>query len=172
MEISYTNSDAPKAIELIRKEFGNQLLVGAGTVNNAPTAKDAIAHGAGFIYSPIFDQDVMKLANEYQIPYAPGCSTVTEAIQALRAGATFIKYFPYGGFMGPDIIKTIKTPIPDMPLLESGNVNENNIQDWFAAGVEVVGIGGALSKGNSEEIAKKARIFRNKIDEFRTKQIK
>lgn len=167
MEISYTNADAPKAIDAVHEKFGDQLLVGAGTVNNGATAKDAISHDAGFIYSPIFDSEVMSLANEYQIPYAPGCSTVTEAVHAIRAGATFIKYFPYGSLLGPEIIKTIKTPIPDLPMLESGGVNADNITDWFEAGVEVVGIGSALSKGTPEEIANNAAEIRAKIDDFR-----
>lgn len=114
----------------------------------------------------MFDAEVMSLANEYQIPYAPGCTTVTEAMTALRAGATFIKYFPYGGILGPEVIKTIKTPIPDMPLLESGGVNAGNVADWFAAGVEVVGIGGALSKGTSADIAASAKKIRAAIDAF------
>ncbi|KRK74008.1 ketohydroxyglutarate aldolase [Lacticaseibacillus nasuensis] len=169
MEVSYTNADAPKAIDLVHDTLGDRILVGAGTVNNGATAKDAIAHGAGFLYSPMFDAEVMSLANEYQIPYAPGCTTVTEAMTALRAGATFIKYFPYGGILGPEVIKTIKTPIPDMPLLESGGVNAGNVADWFAAGVEVVGIGGALSKGTSADIAASAKKIRAAIDAFRAK---
>lgn len=169
MEVSYTNADAPVAIDLVHEKLGDQILVGAGTVNNGATAKDAISHGAGFLYSPMFDAEVMSLANEYQIPYAPGCTTVTEAMTALRAGATFIKYFPYGGILGPEVIKTIKTPIPDMPMLESGGVNAGNVQDWLAAGVEVVGIGGALNKGTTDDIAKSAAAIRAKIDEYRAK---
>ncbi|MCI1986097.1 MAG: ketohydroxyglutarate aldolase [Lactobacillus sp.] len=168
MEISYTNSDAPEAIDLVHQKLGDCILVGAGTVNNGATAKDAIAHGAGFLYSPMFDPEVMSLANEYQIPYAPGCTTVTEAMTALRAGATFIKYFPYGGILGPEVIKTIKTPIPDMPMLESGGVNADNVADWFAAGVEVVGIGGALSKGSIADIAESAKKIRAAIDTYRS----
>ena len=168
MEISYTNADAPQAIDLVHQHLGTSILVGAGTVNNSATAKDAIAHGAGFLYSPIFDRGVMSLANEYQIPYAPGCSTVTEAVEAMRAGATFIKYFPYGGLLGPDVIKTIKTPIPEMPLLESGGVDASNVRQWFEAGVEVVGIGSALSKGSKDTIEASARSIRKEIDQFRS----
>ncbi|MDE3281525.1 ketohydroxyglutarate aldolase [Lacticaseibacillus parahuelsenbergensis] len=168
MEISYTNADAPQAIDLVHQHLGSSILVGAGTVNNSATAKDAIAHGAGFLYSPIFDRGVMSLANEYQIPYAPGCSTVTEAVEAMRAGATFIKYFPYGGLLGPDVIKTIKTPIPEMPLLESGGVDASNVRQWFDAGVEVVGIGSALSKGSKDTIEASARSIRKEIDAFRS----
>ena len=86
----------------------------------------------------------------------------------MRAGATFIKYFPYGGLLGPDIIKTIKTPIPEMPLLESGGVDASNVQQWFKAGVEVVGIGSALSKGTSQEIEASAQAIRQEIDAFRS----
>ncbi|MCI1219480.1 MAG: ketohydroxyglutarate aldolase [Bifidobacterium sp.] len=169
MEVSYTNASAARAIDLVHDKLGDAVLVGAGTVNNGPSAKDAIAHDAGFLYSPIFDQDVMNIANEYQVPYAPGCSTVTEIVQAMRAGATFIKYFPYGAILGPKVISVIKTPIPDIPLLESGAVTTDNIEEWLEAGVEVVGIGGALSHGSSDDIAGQARIIRQKIDVFRSK---
>lgn len=172
MEISYTNFDATEAIEQVCAELGDQILVGAGTVNNGETAKEAIKAGAGFLYSPMFDARVMEMANEYQIPYAPGCATVTEAMVALRAGATFIKFFPYGGLMGPESLKTIKTPLPDMPLLESGGVNAGNVQAWLAAGAEVLGIGGALSKGESEEIADSALAIRREIDLYREKMQK
>jgi 2-keto-3-deoxy-6-phosphogluconate aldolase len=143
------------------------LLVGAGTVLDGETAKDAIKAGAQFIYSPMFDTEVAKLCNQYQIPYAPGCTSVTEAITALRAGATFVKIFPYGGIVGPDLIKTMKTPIPYLPLIESGGVTVDNITDWLEAGTDIVGIGGALSKGTVDDIAQSAQQFRNKIDEYR-----
>lgn len=169
MEVSYTMASAPESIRTLQKKFGDKLLVGAGTILDGPTAKDAISNGADFIYSPIFDKDVAVLCNQYQIPYAPGCTSVTEAIEALRAGATFVKIFPYGGIVGPVLIKTMKTPIPYLPLIESGGVNVDNVTDWFEAGVDVVGIGGALSKGSVDDIAKSAAIFRKKIDEFRQK---
>lgn len=169
MEVSYTIASATESIRTLQKKFGDKLLVGAGTILDGPTAKDAIANGADFIYSPIFDKDVAVLCNQYQIPYAPGCTSVTEAVEALRAGATFVKIFPYGGIVGPDLIKTMKTPIPYLPLIESGGVNVDNVTEWFEAGVDVVGIGGALSKGSVDDIAKAASIFRKKIDEFRQK---
>lgn len=167
MEISYTNLDAPQSIDAVHEKYGDKILVGAGTILDGPSAKDAISHDVGFIYSPIFDKDVAELCNQYQIPYAPGCTTVSEAVEAMRAGATFIKIFPYGGILGPDAIKTIKTPIPDMPVLESGGVNVDNVTEWFNAGVEVVGIGGALSKGSPVDIAKNALELRKKIDDFK-----
>ncbi|MQS75158.1 ketohydroxyglutarate aldolase [Companilactobacillus halodurans] len=167
MEVSYTIDSAADSIIILRKKFGDKLLVGAGTVLDGETAKDAIKSGAQFIYSPMFDKEVARLCNQYQIPYAPGCTSVTEAVNALREGATFIKIFPYGGIVGPDLIKTIKTPIPYLPLIESGGVNTENIIDWLKAGTDIVGIGGALSKGNIDDIADNAKQFRNKIDEYR-----
>lgn len=169
MEVSYTNSSAPLAIDALHKKFDERILVGAGTVLDAPTAKDAISHGAAFIYSPIFDKEVAAICNQYQIPYAPGCTSVTEMVEAARFGASFIKVFPYGGIIGPDVISTIKTPLPDLPLLESGGVNGDNITDWLESGVDIVGIGGAFSKGSSDEIAKNAQDIRTKIDNFRQK---
>lgn len=168
MEVSYTNIDAPEAIDLVHQKLGNKILVGAGTILDAETAKNAIQHGADFLYSPIFDEGVAKLANQYQIPYAAGCTTVTEAVEALRAGATFIKMFPYSGIEGPSVIKTIKTPIPWMPILQSGSVNADNVADWLDAGAEVLGIGSALNKGTVEEIADNARKIRNAIDSWRS----
>lgn len=167
MEVSYTIDSAADSIKILREKFGDKLLVGAGTVLDGETAKDAIKSGAQFIYSPMFDDDVAKLCNQYQIPYAPGCTSVTEAVNALRAGATFVKIFPYGGIVGPDLIKTMKTPIPYLPLIESGGVNVDNITDWLEAGTDIVGIGGALSKGSVDDIANNARQFREKIDDYR-----
>lgn len=167
MEISYTNNDAPEAIDLVHQELGDKVLVGAGTILDAETAKNAIQHGAGFLYSPMFDEGVAQLANQYQIPYAAGCTTVTEAVTAMRSGATFIKMFPYSGIEGPSVIKTIKTPIPWMPVLQSGSVNASNADQWLDAGAEVLGIGSALNKGSVDEIAQNAKEIRNVIDAWR-----
>lgn len=167
MEVSYTLPSAPSTINYLNQEFSDKLLVGAGTVLDVPTAKDAIAHGAQFIYSPIFDKGIAELTNQYQIPYAPGCTSVTEAITALRSGATFIKIFPYGGIIGPEVIKTFKTPIPYLPLIESGGVNPSNIKNWLQAGTDIVGIGGALTKGSSKEIQKNAQLISSAIREYR-----
>ncbi|MCX8722591.1 MULTISPECIES: ketohydroxyglutarate aldolase [Lactobacillus] len=167
MEVSYTNNDAPLAIDLVHENFGDQVLVGAGTILDPQTARDAISHDAGFLYSPIFDQDVAALANEYQIPYAAGCTTVTEAVSAMRAGASFIKMFPYSGIEGPKVIETIKTPIPWMPVLQSGAVTEANVDQWLDAGAEVLGIGSALTKGSIADISDHACKIRQAIERYR-----
>lgn len=167
MEISFTNNDALEAMDMVHEKLGNKVLIGGGTILDATTARLAIQHGAGFIYSPAFDQGVAEMANLYQVPYAAGCTTVTEALTALKAGVTFVKMFPYAGFIGPSVIKTIKTPTPWMPMLESGAVNAGNVGEWLDAGAEVLGIGGALNKGSVDDIAKNATEIRKAIDTWR-----
>lgn len=167
MEISFTNNDALEAMDMVHEKLGNKVLIGGGTILDATTARLAIQHGAGFIYSPAFDQDVAEMANLYQVPYAAGCTTVTEALTALKAGVTFVKMFPYAGIIGPSVIKTIKTPTPWMPMLESGAVNAGNVGEWLDAGAEVLGIGGALNKGSVDDIAKNATEIRKAIDTWR-----
>lgn len=167
MEISFTNNDALEAMDMVHEKLGDKVLIGGGTILDATTARLAIQHGAGFIYSPAFDQGVAEMANLYQVPYAAGCTTVTEALTALKAGVTFVKMFPYVGIIGPSVIKTIKTPTPWMPMLESGAVNAGNVGEWLDAGAEVLGIGGALNKGSVDDIAKNATEIRKAIDTWR-----
>lgn len=164
MEISFTNNDALEAMDMVHEKLGNKVLIGGGTILDATTARLAIQHGAGFIYSPAFEQGVAEMANLYQVPYAAGCTTITEAMTALKAGVTFVKMFPYAGIIGPSVIKTIKTPTPWMPMLESGAVNAGNVGEWLDAGAEVLGIGGALNKGSVDDIAKNATEIRKAID--------
>lgn len=122
LEISYTLPNAGEVIEAINKKFNNQLVVGAGTVLDAETARLAILKGAKFIIAPNFSKEVARLCNRYQIPYAPGCTTITEMVEAMEVGASFIKAFPISNFYGPELVSVLKTPIPVMPILASGGI--------------------------------------------------
>ncbi len=106
IEIAFTVPGAHKVIEAL-VEFGDSLLVGAGTVLDSETARVAILAGAKYIVSPSFNLDTAKLCNRYQIPYMPGCMTLTEMVTAMEAGADIIKVFP-GSAFGPSFIKAIK----------------------------------------------------------------
>ncbi|MCB7430145.1 ketohydroxyglutarate aldolase, partial [Erysipelatoclostridium ramosum] len=88
-----TNNNAGEVIRALKETFADQLLVGAGTVLDPTTARLAIMDGAEFIIAPTFNKEVQEMANLYQIPYAPGCTSYTEMIEALKAGASFIKAF-------------------------------------------------------------------------------
>ncbi|WP_032122514.1 ketohydroxyglutarate aldolase [Clostridium amazonitimonense] len=167
MEMSYTLNNAGEIIKGLSKKYGKELCVGAGTVLDSETARHAILHGAQFIIAPTYNEDVAKICNRYQIPYAPGCTSLTEAVDALSLGAAFIKAFPISDFYGPKLVKVFKTPIPDMPILASGGITLDNLHVWLENGVDVCGFGGLLTKGSSEDIAENARKIRETIDKFR-----
>jgi 2-dehydro-3-deoxyphosphogluconate aldolase/(4S)-4-hydroxy-2-oxoglutarate aldolase len=167
MEMSYTLNNAGEIIEGLSKKYGEELCVGAGTVLDSETARHAILHGAKFIIAPNYNEDVAKICNRYQIPYAPGCTSLTEAVDALSLGAAFIKAFPISDFYGPKLVKVFKTPIPDMPILASGGITLDNLHVWLEDKVDVCGFGGLLTQGSSEDIAENARKIRETIDNFR-----
>ncbi|MCM3797461.1 ketohydroxyglutarate aldolase [Caldibacillus thermoamylovorans] len=156
IEISYTFPNAGEVIKALNDKFGDRLVVGAGTVLDSETARLAILHGAKFIIAPNFSREVTKICNRYQIPYAPGCTTVTEVIEALEGGASFIKAFPISNFYGPELVTILKTPLPEVPILVSGGITLDNLSDWVKRGVECCGIGGLLTKGSAVEIAENA----------------
>lgn len=168
VEITFTVPGAQNVIESLTKEFGDSLLVGAGTVLDSITARIAILAGAKYIVSPSFDLDTAKLCNRYQVPYMPGCMTLTEMVQAMEAGVDIIKVFP-GSAFGPDFIKAIKGPLPHASLMPTGGVSLDNVDKWIKNGCVAVGVGGNLTKGSSEDMTKVAKEFVAKIKEAKNK---
>jgi 2-dehydro-3-deoxyphosphogluconate aldolase/(4S)-4-hydroxy-2-oxoglutarate aldolase len=121
------------------------LIVGAGSVVDAPTASLYIQLGASFIVGPLFNPDVAKVANRRLIPYTPGCGSVSEIGFAQEAGCDLCKVFP-GDVLGPAFVKGLKAPMPWSQLIVTGGVKpeENNLKAWFDAGVSCVGMGSNL----------------------------
>lgn len=167
MEVSYTLPNAGEVIAAIIKKYGDKLIVGAGTVMDPATARLAIMSGAQFIVANCGSDEVAELCNLYQIPYAPGCTTMTEANHALAKGAAFIKCFPISNVYGPSLVGLFKTPTPWMPLMASGGINLDNLAEWVSKGIDAAGMGSLLTKGSSEDIAKNAAAVRRIIDETR-----
>jgi 2-dehydro-3-deoxyphosphogluconate aldolase/(4S)-4-hydroxy-2-oxoglutarate aldolase len=170
MEMSFTLNNAGDIIEGLTKKYGENLCVGAGTVLDSETARHAILKGAQFIIAPNYCPEVAKMCNRYQIPYAPGCTSLTEAVDALSMGAAFVKAFPISDFYGPKLVSVFKTPIPDMPILASGGINLNNLSEWLKNGVDICGFGGLLTKGSSDEIAENAAKIKEIITAYRNKK--
>lgn len=166
IEITFTVPGAHKVIEALTEEFGDKLLVGAGTVLDSETARLAILAGAKYVVSPGFDLETAKLCNRYQIPYMPGCMTITEMITAMEAGADVIKVFP-GSAFGPSFIKAVKGPLPQAVLMPTGGVSIDNVDQWIKNGCIAVGVGGNLTKGSSEDMTKAAKEFVAKVKEAR-----
>lgn len=167
LEISYTLPNAGVVIMALQEAYGEKLLIGAGTVLDDVTCRMAILAGAKFVIAPNYSKEVARMCNRYQIPYAPGCTTVSEMVEALETGASFIKAFPISNFYGPSMGKVIKTPIPEMPLMASGGANLDNLQEWLENGISCVGFGSLLTRGTAAEITENANRIRTIIDTFR-----
>ncbi len=173
IEVTFTVPGAEKVITALKEKFSKeQLIVGAGTVLDSETARIAILAGAQYIVSPAFDLETAKLCNRYQIPYMPGCMTITEMIKAMEAGADIIKVFP-GSVYGPGVIKAIKGPLPQAVLMPTGGVSLGNVSEWIKNGCIAVGVGGELTggakTGDFQLITETAKQFIAKIKEARKK---
>lgn len=167
IEVTYTVPGATEVIKALKEEIpASDLIVGAGTVLDAATARIAILAGAEYIVSPGFDLETAKLCNRYQIPYMPGCMTITEMMRAMEAGADIVKLFP-GSAFGPDFVKAVKAPLPQANIMPTGGVSLENVDKWIKNGVIAVGAGGKLATGPSEEITATAKAFVEKIQEVR-----
>lgn len=166
IEIAFTVPGAHKVIEALAEEFGDTLLVGAGTVLDSETARIAILAGAKYVVSPCFDLETAKLCNRYQIPYAAGCMTLTEMVRAMEAGTDIIKLFP-GSAFGPSFVSAVKGPLPQAIIMPTGGVDLDNVGQWIKNGCVAVGVGGNLSKGSSEQITETAKQFVAKVQEVR-----
>lgn len=147
IEVTFTVPGADRVIASLKEKFTeDELVLGAGTVLDSETARIAILAGAQYVVSPCFDLETAKLCNRYQVPYMPGCMTITEVVQAMEAGADVIKVFP-GNAFGPDFIKAIKGPIPQATLMPTGGVSLDNVDQWIKNGCVAVGVGGDLTAG-------------------------
>ena len=113
IEVTFSVPQADQVIAQLKEEYQNDssVVIGAGTVLDAVTARLAILAGAEFIVSPCFDQATAEMCNFYQVPYMPGCMTITEMQQAMKSGADIVKLFPANNFT-PQMIKAAKAPLP------------------------------------------------------------
>ena len=172
IELTFTVPNAEVVIkELVEKYKDNQeVVIGAGTVLDPITARIAIMAGAEYIVSPFFEKETAEVCNLYQIPYLPGCMTITEMKEALKSGVDIIKLFP-GSAFGPEIVKAFKAPIPHLNIMPTGGVGLDNMRDWFNAGVVAVGVGGNLlapaTKGDFAEVTKVAEQYMTEFSKIK-----
>lgn len=170
LEITFTVPGAEEVINKLSQKKDAGYIVGAGTVLDATTARIAILKGAKFIVSPAFDKEVAELCNLYQIPYMPGCFTITEMIAALKAGADIIKVFP-GEKAEPSYFKAVHGPLPQANLMPTGGVSLENCEEWIKAGAVAVGTGGSLTApaktGDYQGVINNAKAFVEKVAEAR-----
>lgn len=147
IEITMTVPGAIDVIKELSKAYpGGEIVIGAGTVLDAETARAAMLAGAEFFVSPGFDPDMVRLCNRYRKVTMPGAMSVTEIIKVMESGADFVKLFP-GSSFGPSFVKAVKAPLPQAMLVPTGGVSLDNAAEWIKAGCPAVGVGGELTKG-------------------------
>ena len=161
IEVAYTNLNAGAIITKLTEDYPDAF-IGAGTVLDPETARNALLAGAKYIVSPAFNADTAKICNRYGVPYLPGCMTITEIITAMESGCEMIKLFP-GSTFGTKYISSIKSPLPQASIMVTGGVSLTNAKDWLDAGCDAIGIGGEFNKlgaqGKFDEITKMANDY-------------
>ena len=145
IEVTFTIPNADKVIEELIKDKNEEVVIGAGTVLDAETARIAILAGAEFIVSPSFNKDTATICNRYGVPYIPGCFTPREIKEARECGSDVIKLFPGSAFK-PTIVKDLKAPIKGIAVMASGGVSFENMDEWFNNSCDIVSIGSAIIK--------------------------
>ncbi len=164
-EITMTVPNALSVLEQVAKRFGEQVLLGAGTILDAATCEGALAAGAEFIVTPSLEMDVIEAARRNNKPCVPGALTPTEILAAWRAGADLVKVFPCGPVGGAKYIKALKGPFPNIELVPTGGVSLENTADLIRAGAAAVAVGSelvdlrALRSGKTDEITSTAKRF-------------
>jgi 2-dehydro-3-deoxyphosphogluconate aldolase/(4S)-4-hydroxy-2-oxoglutarate aldolase len=141
----------PGAVDLIRtlaRSLPTDILLGAGTVTDAATARAVIDAGARYVVSPVFRREVIAACHERDVAVAPGCFTPTEILDAHECGADVVKVFPATA-LGPQFIKDVRGPLPQVRLMPTGGVSLDNAGDWIRAGAVAVGVGSALLDGKA-----------------------
>ncbi|MCM3760319.1 bifunctional 4-hydroxy-2-oxoglutarate aldolase/2-dehydro-3-deoxy-phosphogluconate aldolase [Alkalihalobacillus oceani] len=168
--------ETPKVLQLIEQvssELGDDVIVGAGTVLDAETARAAIMAGAKFVFSPTVDTETIKLTKRYGVVSIPGAMTPTEILRAYEAGGDIIKVFPANAF-GPRYLKDVHGPLPHIPLMPTGGIDLDNVGEYIKHGAVAAGVGSTLVNTKVEineayltDLTKKAAAFVEEVQKAR-----
>jgi 2-dehydro-3-deoxyphosphogluconate aldolase/(4S)-4-hydroxy-2-oxoglutarate aldolase len=162
VEITMTTPGVLQAVAALIDKLDSQVLIGAGSVLDAETARLAILAGARFVVGPTLRPAVVELCHRYDVLAIPGAYTPTEILSAWEAGADLVKVFPAAG-LGPGYVKNVLAPLPQVRLLMTGGVTTENAAQFLDAGAVAVGVGGALvdreavARGDYARITEEAR---------------
>lgn len=168
IELTLNSHDALNGIEVLQAEFGDEVLIGAGTVRTAEDAQRALGAGARFLVSPNFDLATVRAARDADALHVPGVFTATEAQAALDAGSLLLKLFP-ADVGGPHYLRSLLGPLDDAKFLPTGGVGVHNAGAFIEAGAAAVAIGGELTRDypDLERVAAVARQVVAAVDECR-----
>ena len=165
VEITMTVPGAVEVIRELAKSNSSGVLIGAGTVLDAESARRCRDAGAQFLVSPALNVETIEFAVKESMLMMAGALTPTEIVKAWKAGSDFVKVFPCGQVGGAKYIKALKGPLPQIPLVPTGGVNLNTAAEFLEAGAEALGVGSelvqsaALKSGKTEVIVETARKF-------------
>ena len=165
LEITMTVPGAVQVIETLTKMFGDEAIVGAGTVLDPKTARACINAGAKFIVSPALNLETIAYCREQDVPVMPGALTPTEIVTAWNAGADFVKVFPCGAMGGASYIKSLKAPLPQIELVPTGGVTLSTAASFIQAGSAAIGVGAdlvdveAIRAGHTHKVTEAARAY-------------
>jgi 2-dehydro-3-deoxyphosphogluconate aldolase/(4S)-4-hydroxy-2-oxoglutarate aldolase len=172
VEITMTIPGALSIIGDLANRYGD-MVVGAGTVLDDETARRCVDAGARFLTSPGFVLEVVNYAKKVDVAMLTGALTPTEVIAAWKAGSDFVKIFPTGHIGGVQYLRAIRVPLPQVPFIATGGVNQTNALDYIVAGASAIGVGGellpveALTFKQEKRIHELARRFLTMVQEGR-----
>jgi len=173
VEITMTVPGAITVIAELSKRYGDEVLIGAGTVLDPETARSCIAAGAQFIISPALNIQTIELCKVQRIAIFPGALTPTEVVTAWDAGADAVKVFPCSALGGASYLRALKAPLPDVKLVPTGGVSLATAKDFIAAGAWALGVGAdlvntkAIKAGDRESVVAAARSYVAAVREAR-----
>jgi 2-dehydro-3-deoxyphosphogluconate aldolase/(4S)-4-hydroxy-2-oxoglutarate aldolase len=144
IEITMSVQGAIDAIKELTQKYKDEIIMGAGTILDAETGRAALLAGAQFIVSPTLNLDLIQLAHRYSAVVIPGAMTPTEILTAWNAGADMVKVFPAAQLGGPEYLKALRGPLPQILLVPTGGVNLQNAGAFIKAGATALGAGGEL----------------------------
>lgn len=144
IEITMSVQGAIDVIKELTKKYKDEIIMGAGTILDPETGRAALLAGAQFIVSPTLNLDLIQLAHRYSAVVVPGAMTPTEILTAWNAGADMVKVFPAAQLGGPEYLKAIRGPLPQVLLVPTGGVNLQNAGAFIKAGATALGVGGEL----------------------------
>lgn len=159
VEVTMTVPGAVGVIGDLARSMGAELLIGAGTVLDAETARRCLDAGAQFIVSPGFDAGTVEFLNRQGVLVMAGALSATEVITAWKAGSDFVKIFPCGNVGGPSYIRALKAVLPQIPMIPTGGVNLTTAGTFLKAGAAAIGVGGELIAADHAAITPLARQY-------------
>jgi len=164
MEVTLNSPSALTALPQLRRHFGDEMMVGAGTVRDVDQARAACEAGAQFLVSPNFDAETVSFVRTNDLLHLPGVFTATEAQTAFAAGCRMLKLFPMEAFTnGPAYLKALRAPLNDIDFVPTGGVSLKNIADYARAGAVAVGLGSKLvlsREQSSKDLTARAQALR------------